>query len=101
MLNGNSSIHKISASSEVMMELGAKNAYSEEQRVDKLDIELGEKVDVNGIEMDRTTDTSNIDGISVSPITRSSEIAPDQMVSGIALIFFSMYSVVQLVDCHL
>ncbi|XP_009769145.1 uncharacterized protein LOC107792113 isoform X2 [Nicotiana tabacum] len=79
MLSGNSSIHKISASSEVMMELGAKNAYSEEQRVDKLDIELGEKVDVNGIEMDRTTDTSNIDGISVSPITRSSEIAPDQM----------------------
>ncbi|XP_019255757.1 PREDICTED: protein IWS1 homolog isoform X2 [Nicotiana attenuata] len=79
MLSSNSSIHKISASSEVMMELGAKNAYSEEQRVDKLDIELGEKVDVNDIETDRTTDTSNIDGILVSPITRSSEIAPDQM----------------------
>lgn len=79
MLIGNSSIHKFSVSREIMMEVDTKNAYSEAQRVDKLEIELEGKVDAHGMEMGRTTDTSNIDGISVPPITRSSEIIPDEM----------------------
>lgn len=80
MLTGNSSIHKFTASREVMMEVDAKGAYSEEQRVDKLETELEGKVNAHGIEA-RITDTSNIDGISVLPIKRSSEIVPDEMVS--------------------
>ncbi|KAM3221451.1 putative protein isoform X1 [Capsicum annuum] len=78
MLTGNSSIHKFTASREVMMEVDAKGAYSEEQRVDKLETELEGKVNAHGIEA-RITDTSNIDGISVLPIKRSSEIVPDEM----------------------
>lgn len=79
MIMGNSSIHKFSASREVMMEVDAKSAYSEERRVGKPEIELEGKVDAHGIETGRTTDTSNIDGISVPPIKRSSEIVPDEM----------------------
>ncbi|MCD7450104.1 hypothetical protein HAX54_003522 [Datura stramonium] len=79
MLIGNSSNHKFSASREIMMEVDTKNAYSEEQRVDKLEIELEGKVDAHGMEVGRTTDTSNIDGISVPLIVRSSEIVPNEM----------------------
>ncbi|KAJ8531954.1 hypothetical protein K7X08_011877 [Anisodus acutangulus] len=79
MLIGNNSIHKFSTSREVMMEIDAKGTYSEEQRVDKLEIELEGKVDAHGTETGRTTDTSNIDGISVPPITRSSEIVPNEV----------------------
>ncbi|KAJ8532426.1 hypothetical protein K7X08_012349 [Anisodus acutangulus] len=73
------SIHKFSASREVMMEVEANSAYSEEQRVDKLEIELEGKVDAHGIETGRTVDTSNIDGISVPRITRSGDIVPDEV----------------------
>ncbi|KAK6784435.1 hypothetical protein RDI58_017890 [Solanum bulbocastanum] len=84
MLISNDSIHKFSALREVTMEVDAKSAYSEEQRVDKLEIEMKGKVDAHGTEMGRTTETSNIDGISVPPIKRSSEIVLDEMVSEIA-----------------
>ncbi|XP_059284499.1 uncharacterized protein LOC132037875 isoform X1 [Lycium ferocissimum] len=76
---GNSSICKFSASREVMMEVDAKGTDSEEERVDKLEIELEGKVNAHGIETSRTTDTSNNDGISVPPITGSSEIVPDEL----------------------
>ncbi|XP_006362293.1 uncharacterized protein [Solanum tuberosum] len=79
MLISNDSIHKFSALREVTMEVDAKSAYSEEQRVDKLEIETEGKVDAHGTEMGRTTETSNIDGISVPPIKRSSEIVLDEM----------------------
>lgn len=84
MLIGNNSIHKVSASREVTMDVDAKSAYSEEQRVDKLEIEMEGNVDAHGTETGRTTDTSNIDGISGPPIKKSSEVVLDEMVSEIA-----------------
>ncbi|KAL3363240.1 hypothetical protein AABB24_012503 [Solanum stoloniferum] len=79
MLISNDSIHMFSALREVTMEVDAKSAYSEEQRVDKLEIETEGKVDAHGTEMGRTTENSNIDGISVPPIKRSCEIVLDEM----------------------
>lgn len=84
MLISNSSIHKFSAAREVTMEVDAKSAYSEEPRVDKLEIEMDGEVDAHGTETGRTTGASKIDGISVPSIKRSSEIVLDEMVSEIA-----------------
>ncbi|XP_015080338.1 uncharacterized protein LOC107023991 isoform X2 [Solanum pennellii] len=79
MLISNSSIHKFSAAREVTMEVDAKSAYSEEPRVDKLEIEMDGEVDAHGTETGRTTGASKIDGISVPSIKRSSEIVLDEM----------------------